>query len=238
MAIDALTEEVAQGLEGAAEVTRRFNVKSAGFILGGIVIGFSCGFAIGHRYNREKIKAEAFRDSQDEVRKIREAYRQQQKNVTVIVPEKPSVEEVIEDLGYNTGLGERPLKPPVPVFVPHVTQSPEKDWDYAEELKKRNNVDPYVIHQDEFRAHENNFSHVTYTYYAEDDVLVDEDDTPLPHADLIVGVNNLRWGHGTDDDDVVYVRNPRLELEAEICRVHKSYEREVLGIGDDESDST
>jgi len=237
MAIDALTEEVAQGLEGAAEVTRRFNVKSAGFILGGMFIGFGLGFAVGHRYNREKIKAEAFRDSQDELRRIREAYREQ-KNVTVIVPEKPSIEDVVEDLGYNAGQRERPLKPPVPVFVPHVTQSREKDWDYAEELKKRDNEHPYVIHQDEFRAHENNFSHVTYTYYDVDDVLTDEDETPLPHADLIVGVDNLKWGHGTDDDDVVYVHNPKLELEAEICRVHKSYEREVLGIGDDESDSS
>lgn len=236
MAIDTLTEEVAQGLEGAAEVTRRFNVKSAGFVLGGIVIGFTCGFAIGHRWNREKIKAEAFRDSQEEVRKIREAYREH-KSVTVIVPEKPSIEDVVEDLGYKPG-AKRPLKAPVPVFVPGATQSPDKDWDYAEELKKRDNEHPYVIHQDEFRAHENEFSHVTYTYYADDDVLTDEDDTPLPHADLIVGLDNLRWGHGTDDNDVVYVRNPKLELEAEICRVYKSYEREILGIGNDESDST
>ena len=58
----------------------------------------------------------------------------------------------------------------------------------------------------------------------------DANDHPLPHADIIVGLNNLQFGHGTDDDDVVFVRNDERQLEMEICRVNKSYEEEVLGV--------
>ena len=48
--------------------------------------------------------------------------------------------------------------------------------------------------------------------------LYEEDEQPLPHGDLIVGQDNLKCGHGTDDPDVVFVRNDKLQLEMEICR--------------------
>ena len=62
----------------------------------------------------------------------------------------------------------------------------------------------------------------------------DEDGHPLPHADIIVGQDNLRFGEGTDDEDVVFVRNDRLQTEMEICRKHASFEEEVLGLDGNE----
>jgi hypothetical protein len=59
--------------------------------------------------------------------------------------------------------------------------------------------------------------------------MVDGDDTPVPHADMVVGQGNLRWGHGSEDENLVYIRNERLEMEIEITRVPRSYEEEVLG---------
>lgn len=245
-AIDTVVEEVADNLEEMAQATRRINTRSAGVFLGGAAVGLVVGFYFGYRWNKEKIKAEAFKQSEEEVALIREEY---QKKVVALTP-KPSVEEVIEERGY-----ERPLKAPVPVLVdptpvaapPVVTYEGGKDkaegWNYEEELDKRlNSQTPYIIHQDEFMGKETGYSQVTYTYYAADDVLVDEENNhPLPHADLVVGVENLRFGHGTDDIDVVFVRNNDLKIEMEICRHPGSYEEEVLGIEntaeDDDDDS-
>jgi hypothetical protein len=240
MAIDTVVEEVADNLEEMAEATRRINTNSVAFFIGGAAVGAAIGFYFGYRFNKEKIKAEAFKQSEAEVAKIREEYQRK----TVAAQPKPSVEDVIEERGY-----ERPLKAPVPVVLvdprpvtppPVVTYEGGKDknqnWDYAEELKHRFASEPYVIHQDEYSANESGYNQVTYTYYAADDVLVDEENGhPLPHGDVVVGVNNLKFGHGTDDIDVVFVRNDKLQLEMEICRSPHSYEQEVLGIVHEES---
>ena len=79
---------------------------------------------------------------------------------------------------------------------------------------------------------------MTYTFYEVDEVMVEESGTrqPLDHVDFAVGLQNLKWGHGSDDPDVVYVRNDRLEMEMEICRLHKSYEEEVMGLDGNEPD--
>lgn len=239
MAIEGVVEEVATNLEEVAEATRKINTSAVGYVLGGMVIGAALGFYWGYRFNKEKIRAEAFKESAEEVEKIREAYQARQ---------KPSVEELVEERGYSTAVEveepPRPTRAPVPVqeplrAPPVVTydggKSKDDGWDYALELRARDPEVPYIIHQDEFNESEAGYSKVTYTYYAGDDVLCDEDGRPLPHAQEVVGKDNLRFGHGSDDIDVVFVRNQKLELEMEICRSPASYEEEVLGL--DRNDS-
>lgn len=235
MAIDVVIDEVADNLEEIAEATRRINTGSVGFFLGGAVVGAGIGFYFGYKYNKEKIKAEAFQQSAEEVASIREHYHQK----IVAAEPKPPVEEIIQERGYD-----RPLKPPVPGLVEPrpirpdpVTKDKNVGWSYAEERETRSASEPYVIHQDEFNENENGYSKVTYTYYTEDDVLVDEENGhPLPHPDLVVGVANLKFGHGTDDPDVVFVRNDRLTIDMEICRAADSYEEKVLGLDNDVDD--
>jgi len=233
-----LTEEIATNLEEVAEATRRIDPRMMGYFGGGIGVGIIVGFIFGYRFNREKIRAEAFAASKEEVEKIREHY--QQKEKAVAARQKPSVEEVVEERGYSVKSEvevepERPVKPPVPVAPARPLRAgPPSNmvgWDYDAEVKARAEAEgePYVIHQDE-RNEDPGYNTVVYTYYAVDDVVTDEDNRPLPHAQEIIGINNLKFGHGTDDDDVVFVRNEDLELEMEICRLHKSYEVEVLGL--------
>jgi len=247
-AIEEVAEEVATNLEEIAEVTRRVNGKSVGLVLGGVVVGAALGFYFGRKWNKEKLRAEAYEESKAEVEKIREAY---------FAREKPSVEELIEEKGYSTAVDvievvvepERPTRPPVPTQepLPPPVRAPMPEvvpearsavgvWNYAEELRARTPEYPYVIHQDEFVEGTPGYSKVTYTYYAGDDVLCDEDERPLPHADIIVGRDNLKFGYGTDDEDVVFVRNQKLEIEMEICRTPKSYEEEVLGLERNDSE--
>lgn len=244
MAIDTVVEEVADNLEEIAEATRRINTNSVGFFIGGAAVGFAIGFYFGYKYNKEKLRAEAFAQSEKEVAKIREVYQQK----TVAAMPKPSLDEVIEEQGYD-----RPLKAPVPGLIDprsavNVPPSPiividagDKDkntgWNYPEEIQNRLAGEPYVIHQDEFSEGIDGYNKVTYTYYAADDVLVDEENGhPLPHADLIVGVNNLKFGHGSDDIDVVFVRNDQLQIDMEICRSSDSYEEAVMGLENSETD--
>lgn len=232
-AIELVTEEVATNLEEVAEVTRRISSKGVGIFLGGVVVGVGIGFYIGYRWNKEKIKAEAFKESAEEIEKMREMYLAK----SIAAQEKPAVEEIIAERGYSevhTPPPNRLLRPPVPVEEPRL---PEVDlvWDYPKELSNRTAEFPYVLHKDEFESSETGYIQKTFIYYNEDDVLVDETERPLPHADIIVGLHNLKWGYGSDDDNIVYIRNEHLELEIEIVKTFSSYEREVLGHDNDQS---
>jgi hypothetical protein len=234
MAAGALVEEVATNLEEAAEVTRRIDPSNITFLIIGLGMGLVTGFVIGKRYNREKITAEIFQQSQEELAKIREVYLDRSTKVEV-APEKPPVEEIVEERGYKTEEVEvRPLPAPVPVQEPLVVRtetSKDDGWDYPFELSKRTTERPYVIHQDEYSLNETGFNQAAITYYAQDGVVADEDDSRLDNVNEAVGLENLtRFGHGTDDANVVFVRNPRLQLEFEICRLDKSYEQEVEGL--------
>ena len=238
MAIDVVVEEVADNLEELAVATRRINTNSMGFFFGGVAVGAAIGFYFGYKFNKEKLRLEAFEESKKEVDKLREVYQQK----VVAAKPKPSAEEIIEEKGY-----ERPLKAPVPVLddprFPGATQAlvPPKDgWNYAEEIEGRLDGAPYVIHEDEFRQNEPEHAQVQYTYYEPNDIIVDEEDEePINSPDMVVGMHNLKFGHGSDDKDVVFVRNDRLQLDMEICRSYERYPNvpgEENG-NDDEADS-
>lgn len=233
--VEEVIEEVADNLEEASVLARRIDSRAVGIFLGGLGVGVAIGFYFGYRYNKEKLRAEAFRESEEEVEKIRELYEQK----SIAAKAKPDIEEVIIERGYSTQvrdeeLHERPLPPPVPVAEPPVVRG-ISTWNYAVELENRSPEHPYVIHREEFEGEEREgYSHVNYTYYAGDDVLVGEDERPVPHGDLVVGQDNLKFGHGSDDPNVVFIRNERLELEIEIVQTSGSYEEEVLGLQRDQ----
>jgi hypothetical protein len=259
MATEVVVEEVAENLEEAAEAVRRLDTKAIGFLLGGICIGVGVGFFFGYRWNKEKLRAEAFATSEAELEEIRQYYA---RNV-----DKPELEEIVKDRGYVSTPGpnepplipERPLPPPVPVHEPSPTQSEEeeiekpnlrtvrtpetekdkdKDWSYPFELSQRSPNRPYILHQDEFFLNESGFQQTAYTYYAGDDFLIDEDETVIHNRENLIGAKTLeRFGHGADDYNVLFVRNPHLELEFEICRLPGSYEIEVQGLEDESEPS-
>jgi hypothetical protein len=103
----------------------------------------------------------------------------------------------------------------------------DDDWDYEVELRNRDEAHPYTIHQDEFFANEKDYNQVTLTYYAGDDVLCDELDVPIYNPQTIVG--QLRFGHGSNDAMVVFIRNDKMEAEYEIQLEPGKYAVEILG---------
>jgi hypothetical protein len=252
VAAEQVVELVAENFEEAAEVTRSINLGAVRYFVGGAGLGAAIGFFIGYRYNREKIKAEAFKESEAEIEEIRHHYQSKmvadanetEKAGIILIDEGyvPSDEPVpIADLSTLRTESEiqdeeRPLPAPVPItprVYRHVDNEKDKmdGWNFPSELAKRSNTAPHIIHQDEFAQNETEYAQVTYVYYVEDDVLLDEQENILIDRDELVGARSLtRFGHGTDDRNILYVRNPILELEIEICRDEGSYEEKVLGL--------
>jgi hypothetical protein len=113
------------------------------------------------------------------------------------------------------------------------SKSMNAHWNYEKELANRSPEFPYVIHQNEYNHSNLNYSKTAFTYYAIDEIISDdEDDSPVNNGDVVVGLENLKFGHGSDDANVVYVRNDILEMDMVITRLPRSYEEEVLGLQD------
>lgn len=157
----------------------------------------------------------------------------------------------------------RPTRPPVPVqepprgpFPPREIPTPidpnarvfrtdsaqkdkDDDWDWETEIAQRSPLFPFILHQDEFTLNESGYSQVSYVYYSIDDVLVDEDDptTILNNRENLIGAEALdRFGHGSDDYNLVHVRNSELQMEFVINRVKESWDEEVLGLDRNDPD--
>lgn len=102
------------------------------------------------------------------------------------------------------------------------------DWDMDAEIEGRDEESPYILHIEEFMNDERGYGQTTLTYYEGDDVLVDDKDVPIYNQSGTVG--NLRFGHGSNDQNVVYIRNAKLHSEFEVILDHGFYEHEILGV--------
>lgn len=247
MATEVVVEEVANNLEEASQVVRHLNPKSLSFLAGGLVIGVGIGFVLGQRWRKEQNRREAFAESEKEIEEMRQHFFAQRAAQKVEPTEKPDLGDVVQEKGYAPLEPdvERPLPPPVPVYPaasPEAraagvfrTEDASKDkyenWNYPFELSQRNWKAPHIIHQDEYASNENDNPQTSYTYYAGDNILTDTDDSILENPESHVGPKALQnFGHGTDDFNIVYVRNPQLGLDIEVIRHPGTYAEEVQGL--------
>lgn len=107
----------------------------------------------------------------------------------------------------------------------------DDNWDWHEEKRRRSPMVPYVIHVDE-RDDQQSYDGVTFTYYEEDDVLCNERDEVVAkdERDKLIGEANLgKFGHGSNDASIVYIRNDQLEMDFEVVRSPNSFAEEVHG---------
>lgn len=116
------------------------------------------------------------------------------------------------------------------IFTEHA-DPPEDEWDWHKERSQRSPLRPYVIHLEERDEHDA-YDGVTFTYYEQDDVVCNERDEVIDEADRekIIGETNLeKFGHGSGDHDIVYIRNDKLEMDIEVVKSPNSYAEEVHG---------
>lgn len=96
----------------------------------------------------------------------------------------------------------------------------------------RSSEKPFVVTTQEFfEDDDDDYSRITITYWEEDDILADEREQMIPDIDALVGHDNLKhFGKGSDDENVLYVRNDKIKADFEVVRDPRSYSEVVLGI--------
>lgn len=137
-------------------------------------------------------------------------------------------EEVIEQLPV-----EEPESEPVPQSV---FAESDGDWDYEVELEKRKGERVYMIHEDEFHAQEADFHQTSATFYEGDAILADEDNNPVYNHAQIVG--EFKFGHGSSDPNVCFVRNEKRQCEYEILRHTGMFTKEVMHLDIEDNQRT
>lgn len=103
--------------------------------------------------------------------------------------------------------------------------NPEDYFDVIEEAKTRTVEVPYVIDFDEWSS--SDLEKTSLVFFDEDGVLADE--RGAVDNDIVGEHNLLRFGHGSRDNNVVYVRNEALDSEFEVVRNPGSFAEVVLG---------
>lgn len=206
------------------------------------VVGFAIGFGVcWYKTKKEKDELnQMLNDLSEQFGELRNTYfgEDSYESFDKIVEESIQLElDLGADLShgrpYNNVLN--PTQDPAEIVVENQpnfinifkNDSISIDWDYELEQGNRTMDKPYILHQDEYFAKETEYSQSTLTYYSGDDILVDEQEVPIYNYKAVVG--DLLFGHGSDDPNVVYVRNDKLSGEYEVIKDSGHYEIEVLG---------
>lgn len=104
------------------------------------------------------------------------------------------------------------------------------NFDLEEEMKTRTSDRPYVIMEQEYLENDPDHEQTDLIYYVGDDVLADENDTIIEDANTIVGDDNLvRFGEGSQNNNVVFIRNEAIDTDFEVLRSFTKYSEQILG---------
>jgi hypothetical protein len=232
------------------------DIRPGALLIGGVVIGAVTGgvlgYYLGQRSNRrwyeERAVAEieslrtAFQEDHDErLRDMQTHFDAKHKALEAQL--KAPITEVVEYLGYvkKEEVEEEEQPDQTPHRPPSIEDTRDNnvfqsnpavndDWDYDLEFAWRheNPGRPYVIHLDEYG--EEGYDPVSYTYYTEDHVVADEHDEAIDNVDELIGLENLeKFGHGSDNANIVMVRNEALTLDIEVAKCDGSYAADVQG---------
>lgn len=108
----------------------------------------------------------------------------------------------------------------------------EFDLEQEESKRAANPGLPFVISKDEYFEGEPSYVNTTITWYEGDGILADERDVPVENVDALIGEENLlRFGYGSDDPNIVYIRNTKNQVDFEVVRSTGEYANEVAGFG-------
>jgi hypothetical protein len=248
-AVADVAEQVATEALEVADVARVFDGRAFGL---GLVAGAVVAGGVTYYVVNRKLQTKYEQIAEEEISQMREHFRAR----LIAKEEKPDLgglAEKVQDLGYvpvdYVSKDETPTAPVADPGAPNTTidtspetvnvfeqqkdkalevKEPDEGWDYDTERSKRVAGKPYVIHRDE--QEEMGLTQSTFTYYEGDDVLCDERDRVVDARDEILGTDFMeKFGHGSDDPNVVYIRNEDLGVEIEVCRSPNSYAEEVHG---------
>lgn len=105
------------------------------------------------------------------------------------------------------------------------------DSRYLDMKAKRSPETAYLITIDEFSDEEPHFDKLSLTYFEGDDILCDERDQVIPDVDSILGPDALdNFGLFSKDNNMVYVRNERIDTDFEITRDSRTFTDAIHGV--------
>lgn len=87
---------------------------------------------------------------------------------------------------------------------------------------------PHVITEEDFFSSDLGYPKRVYTYFSGDDVMTDEEETPVYWYEKVLGP--LSFGEGSNDPSTFFVRNHKTKSEYQIVKDEDSYSEMVLGI--------
>lgn len=111
----------------------------------------------------------------------------------------------------------------------------ENEWDNDEEEidEEIKASGPFIISVDSFQNEYESFSKNTLTYFEKDGVIADDRDEVIVDYLEYIGDDALdSFGEGSDDPNIVYVRNLSKEADYEIVKDPTAYQETVLGYDD------
>lgn len=195
-------------------------------------IGLGLGLGIGHVLTKRQLEKHYIDLANEEIKDAKEYYE------TIADQRTASAPDGRERIFYSTlsqYQGAQPVetdKTTAQRVIRNIFREPppEDVGDFSEEVEARTPDHPYIIAVTEYLANDSNYSQETLTWYEGDGALIDDQDDEVNDPDGTIGLGNLRFGHRSDQDNVVYIRNDRLHLEFEVLRHEGKYSEVVLGL--------
>lgn len=237
-AVEKTLDVVEEQIETVARIPKvhlNGTTKQQQFIILGVTttVGVIIGIVFGYKASQGRLKLKYEKIANDEIAGAKSFYGRLHKTDE----ELQSPEKVLKEKGMNRGSvtlknkADEALKS-YQADEPIRTSIFDKmipDFNYDSELEERTPEKPYVISYDEYFEEEPGYEQASLTYYMGDGVLSDEKDDVVPET--TVGEDNLvKFGYGSKDENLVYVRSETLQIDFEISRSMGSYAEEVHGI--------
>ena len=166
--------------------------------------------------SKNEFKPEEFVDEEDfeeetlkEMVNLTKNY-QAEANVNYAGYAKKSLQQEMEERGLSSAL----------------KLADEMGDEHEVDMPERRNIfdarEPYVISFDSVGILEN-YDTQTLTYYPDVDELVDNRDEPVEDVESLVGAFQNEFGHISDSDETVYIRNEGISMDFEIVRSYDDY---------------
>jgi hypothetical protein len=221
------------------------NVRTDVLVVGGIAVAsFAAGAGAAWYYQKRQyetlIDSEIAQFKADYSTRMDATIAARANEEAKVISETIIARESYSPPSVDTGDGEHvtaeDIKNAIESNVFDQTYSDVPEWDQEAEEENRHSGAPFIISKAEFFEGELGFTQMNLTYYEGDDVLVDEEDQHIPDVDEIVGQDNLlKFGYGSGDPRVLYVRHEPKQIDFEVTLDSGSYASAMGYIQHDDS---
>lgn len=262
-AAEPVLEEVAEVLDEQIETIARIprlrlngTTRTQQIVILGVTaaVGAAAGAGVTYFAIKKRLELKFDKELEAGIEEAREFYRRRNKQDEFANPVEALAhyKEEVDKLGYGPqGPSETELASDIPadkvvVEAPVTIEVKEEDHNIFLDSKpvtdftpeERDETKPHVIPEEDFLMNDLDYDQNNLVYYLKDGTMADEQDGIIPddQVSLLIGDDNLlRFGHGSNDNNTVFVRNHDRKMEFQIIRSTGSYAAEVHGFDDSEA---